>query len=113
MPKFYAMADAMLLFLTSDENISRTLPGKVQTYMAAGKPILAAAYGETPQIIERADCGYCSPAGDEQKFVDAVETFINNTDKKQFGVNAKAYYEQNFTQKSFMNKLEKELLTSI
>ena len=112
MPKFYAMADAMLLFLTSDENISRTLPGKVQTYMAAGKPILAAADGETPQIIERADCGYCSPAGDEQKFADAVETFINEPNKVKFCNNSKYYYEQRFSKLRFIDELEIELINN-
>ena len=51
------LADAMLVLLTADKNISRTLPGKVQTYMAAGKPILAAADGETPLILAEAACG--------------------------------------------------------
>jgi len=39
MPKFYAMADAMLITMKDDPVLSSTLPGKVQTYMAAGKPV--------------------------------------------------------------------------
>lgn len=110
MPKFYAMADAMIVLLTADRNISRTLPGKVQTYMAAGKPILAAANGETPQIIEQAKCGYCSPAEDSKAFAKAVEMFINDPDKDRLGVNAIIYYEQHFTKQMFMDRLEKELI---
>ena len=37
MPAYYAQADAMLVTLTADKFISLTPPGKVQTYMAAGK----------------------------------------------------------------------------
>lgn len=110
MPKFYAMADAMLVFLTSDKNISRTLPSKVQTYMSAGKPILAAANGEIPQIIEQAKCGYSSPAEDGYAFANTVERFINSPDKEQFGINAKSYYDQHFKKELFMDKLEQELL---
>ncbi len=54
MPAYYAQADAMLVTLTADKFISLTLPGKVQTYMAAGKPIIGAAIGEIPQVIEAA-----------------------------------------------------------
>ena len=35
MPKYYAMADAMLVTMQKDAVLSMTLPGKVQSYMAA------------------------------------------------------------------------------
>ncbi len=54
MPKYYEMADAMLVTLTDDPIISLTLPGKVQTYMAAGKPIVGAINGETKLVLEDA-----------------------------------------------------------
>ena len=109
MPKYYAMADAMLVLLTADKNISRTLPGKVQTYMAAGKPILAAADGETPQVLAQARCGYCAPAEDSLAFAAAVEDFLSDPDKAHLGRNARAFYEQNFTKQRFMDRLEEEL----
>ena len=45
MPKFYAKADAMLVTLQADPVLSLTLPGKVQSYMAVGKPIIGAING--------------------------------------------------------------------
>lgn len=42
MKSFYELADAMLITLKKDEIINMTLPGKVQSYMAAGKPIIGA-----------------------------------------------------------------------
>ena len=110
MPQFYAMSDAMLVLLTADPNISRTLPGKVQTYMAAGKPILAAADGETPAILAEARCGFCSPAGDAAAFAGAVRAFLADPDKASLGENARAYYERYFTKQRFMDKLEEELM---
>ena len=38
MPGFYAEADALVVTLQSNKLIEYTLPGKVQTYMAAGRP---------------------------------------------------------------------------
>lgn len=110
MPRYYAIADAMLVTLTADRFISLTLPGKVQTYMAAGKPIIGAAIGEIPNVIEAAQCGYCANAEDSKGLAQAVRNFIANKNREQLGKNARAYYEQHFTRGMFMDKLEKELL---
>lgn len=110
MPRYYAMADAMAVLLTADENISRTLPGKVQTYMAAGKPIVAAANGETPRVLAEAACGYCAPAEDSEGFAEAVRAFLRESRRDQLGRNARFFYEENFEKSIFMDKLEKELV---
>lgn len=109
MPKYYAMADAMLVTLAGDEFISLTLPGKVQTYMAAGKPIIGAATGEIPLTIERAKCGFCAAAEDADGLALAVQKFLDCPNKAELGQNAKRYYQENFTQDMFMDCLESEL----
>lgn len=109
MPAYYAKADAMLVTLTDDPFIGMTLPAKVQSYMAAGKPVLAAANGEIPQVLAAAKCGFCAPAGDAKAFADAVEQFLNCSDPATLGKNARTYYEDHFTKEKFMNTLEQEL----
>lgn len=109
MPKYYAMADAMLVTLTSDPFISLTLPGKVQTYMAAGKPILAAADGEIPNVLRDSGCGFCARAEDAQGLAEAVREFLACGDKAQLGEKARAYYLNHFTRTMFMDQLEAEL----
>lgn len=110
MPAYYAMADAMLVTLTADPFISLTLPGKVQTYMAAGKPILAAADGEIPRVIEASQCGFCAKAEDPEGLAQMVRNFLNCEDKNKLGENATAYYQQHFTRTMFMDHLENELI---
>lgn len=109
MPYYYAMADAMLVTLIDDPIISLTLPGKVQTYMAAGKPIIGAASGEISEVITAAECGYCAGAGDSQGLAEAVKRFLQCDDKRQLGENARRYYCEHFTRKDFMDTLENEL----
>ena len=109
MPKYYAMADAMLVTLTADKFISLTLPGKVQTYMAAGKPIIASATGEIPAVLQEAHCGYCVPPDDAQALADAVKAFMDTGEKAMLGKNARMYYETHFLRDEFMDKLENEL----
>ena len=109
MPEFYAKADAMLVTLQADPVLSLTLPGKVQSYMAVGKPIIGAIDGETAEVIKAAKCGYCSPADDAEELVKNIKLFMESQEKEQMGLNARAFYEMYFARDKFMDKLEDEL----
>lgn len=107
MPEFYAKADAMLVTLSADPVLSLTLPGKVQSYMAVGKPIIGAIDGETKAVIEDAQCGFCGKADDAVELAENIKKFIErDTDRIFMGQNARKYYEENFEEKLFMDKLE-------
>ena len=105
MPEFYAKSDAMLVTLKKDPVLSYTLPGKVQTYMAAGKPIVGAIDGETKRIIEEADCGICSASEDVESLVENLKTFIRQGGLADKSENAINFYNKNFTKDSFFEKL--------
>lgn len=109
MPRYFAMADAMLLTMFDDPFVSLTLPRKAQTYMAAGKPIIGAANGEIALVIEKAECGFCANSEDPQGLADAVLKFLQYPNKLQLGRNAKAYYERKFSRNEFMDRLEAAL----
>ena len=113
MPAFYAKADAMLVTLTADEFISLTLPGKVQTYMAAGKPIIGAANGEIPVAIAQANCGYCTEAENAEGLAQAVRAFLDSENKKILGANARAFYQEHYRKDLFMDRLEEELKAAL
>ncbi len=112
MPKFYGLADAMLLTLDDDEVISYTLPGKIQSYMAAGKPVIASANGETPRVIADAACGICAPAGSAEALAEAVQTFafMSEEQRCEMAQNSASYYAAHFRREIFMDKLETELM---
>ena len=105
MPKYYAMADAMLITMFDNEMISKTLPGKVQTYMAAGKPIIGAINGETRRVIEEAGCGICGRAEAANNLAENLLRFINSIEKKNMAFASRNFYEKNFTKELFMKKL--------
>ncbi len=109
MPKYYAMADAMIVSLQADPILSLTLPGKVQSYLAAGRPIIGVANGETKALIDDAKCGYCGAAGSVDELVANIHRFVKSNDKEQMGQNARRYYEQHFTKERFIAQLEREL----
>lgn len=115
MPDYYSMADAMLVTLTSDPVLNLTLPGKVQSYMAAGKAIIGAINGETAEVIQRAQCGYVASAGDGSKLADTIRRFLRLTDEQKniLEKNARAYYEAYFSKEKFLNQMEQCLLKNI
>lgn len=108
MPEIYKNSTAMLITLTADPSISKTLPGKVQTYMAAGKPILGAVDGETAQTILSAECGFVAPAEDYEKFAECIKEFLNS-DKQKLGENSYKYYTEYFSKDVFVETLLKEI----
>lgn len=113
MPAFYARADAFLVTLRADPALSLTLPGKVQSYMAAGKPILGAIDGETAEVIRAAGCGSCVPAEDAAALAEAIRAFVRDPAKEDMGRRARAYYDEHFRQSVFMDRLENEMLSLI
>ena len=110
MPQFYGMASAMLITLKDDDTISYTLPGKVQSYMAAGKPIIAAINGVTRSAIEEAACGMCCNAEDYKQLAHLIIEFCQSEEKEKMGLNARNYYIENYSKDKFINKLEKALI---
>ncbi|OIN66781.1 glycosyltransferase WbuB [Exiguobacterium sp. KRL4] len=110
MKEFYDKADAFLVSMKKNEIVSYTLPNKVQSYLAAGKPVLGMIDGETNSIIHESDCGYCVEAENFQAFAEKIIEFKRNAEKHQeFGENAKRYYENNFSKKDFFEKLDQIL----
>ena len=99
----------MLVTLCGDSLISSTLPGKVQTYMAAGKPIISAANGETRTIIEDAKCGFCAEADNSEELAKAIESFISYENKEELANNSYNYYKNTFDKSIYMYKLIEEL----
>lgn len=113
MPKLYSMADAMLVTLTGDPLLSLTLPGKVQSYMAAGKAIIGAIDGETKTIVEEAQCGFIAKSGDSKALAENILKFckLGNEDRKQMEINSRNYYKNKFSKNNFVKFLEDKLKT--
>lgn len=104
MPKYYEIADAMLVTLTADPIISLTLPGKVQTYMAAGKPIVGSINGETALVLNEAQGGYCGEAENAKVLAENICALIK-TKTDEIGLTNRKYYIANFSKETFINKL--------
>jgi glycosyltransferase involved in cell wall biosynthesis len=72
MPSFYECADALLVSLKDAPIFSMTIPGKLQSYLAAGVPIIAMLNGEGADVVERTGSGVTCPAGHPDELAAAV-----------------------------------------
>lgn len=106
MPRYYAMADVFLVSLVKDPVLSMCLPGKVQSYLAAGKPVVGAIDGEAARVIREAECGMCAPAEDPETLAELIRRMAAQPElRKQYGVNARQYYRAHFQKEKFISDL--------
>jgi glycosyltransferase involved in cell wall biosynthesis len=109
MPEFYANADAMLFSLKDEYIFSITIPGKLQSYLACGKPILAMVNGEGAKVVIEANAGLTCNAESPEDLVKNILK-IKDMDAEEIiemELNARKYYEDNFERSFLFDKLEK------
>lgn len=108
MPSFYAHADALLVSLKRDPVFSMTIPGKVQSYLMAGIPLLGMLDGEGAAVIRDAQAGLTCEAGDGAGLANAVRALAAMTteDRKKLGLNGRNYAEQEFGRAELMDRLD-------
>ncbi|NJO88256.1 MAG: glycosyltransferase family 4 protein [Chloroflexia bacterium] len=109
MPYFFSKADVMLVSLKDELIFNITVPAKLQAYMGYGKPIIGLLKGEGANIIREANCGYVCSQSDSSELVNTVLDFEKTTEtlRTKMSINAKEYYNQNFSKEKNFNTLEK------
>ena len=111
MPAYYAKADAMLATFADSPILGYTLPRKIQSYMAAGKPVLGTILGAAKEVVEDAQCGLCCNAEDVQGLVDICCEFaaLSADERRKMGENGKNYCHEHFSKDAYFDKLCAEL----
>lgn len=107
MPSFFASADALLVSLKDTKIFSMTIPGKLQSYLASGKPIIASLNGIGSKIIKESNSGYASTAEDSESLANSIVNFskLNSSKRKILGDNARDYYEKEFERSRLLTRL--------
>lgn len=109
MPHFYGIADAMLITLKGNKTLSYTLPGKIQSYMAARKPIIGSINGEARRVIEESGSGFCCAAEDHKELAKIIIKYCNSDKKQKMAENSYNYYITNYSKEKFISELENAL----
>ncbi len=72
MSRYYALSDVLLLHLRSSPLFKMTIPHKVYSYLACGKPILAAIEGEAADVVTEAGAGFACPSENAVAMVEKI-----------------------------------------
>lgn len=108
MPSFFAHADALLVSLKGEPVFARTIPGKLQSYLAAGVPVLAMLNGEGADLITHSGAGGSCAAGDHAALAREVLRMatLTSVERQAMGQRAKNLYQREFEREHLMNKME-------
>lgn len=108
MPSFYAHADALLVSLKRDPVFSMTIPGKVQSYLMAGIPLVGMLDGEGAAVIRDANAGVTCSAGDGTALAKAILKMagMSQQERKQLGRNGRQYAQREFGRSKLMDQFE-------
>lgn len=112
MPSFYKHADALLVSLKAEPIFALTIPGKLQSYLASGIPILAMLDGEGATVVKNSNSGLTCPAGDPAGLASAVLALsrMSKEDLDTMGRNGKHLSATEFDRRMLIDRLERWLL---
>ena len=111
MPSFYQHADALLLSLKDEPIFAMTIPGKLQSYLAAGIPIVAMLNGEGSEVVRRSGSGVTCKAGDARGLAAAVQllTSLSAAQMAEMAANAQRVSRTEFDRTRLITQLEEWL----
>ena len=108
MPAFFSQADGMLLTLKREPIFALTVPGKLQSYMASGKPIVAGIDGEGAALVEEAGCGLTCPAESPDRLAACVKRLYEmpGARREEMGAKGLQYARAHFDCEALFDRLE-------
>lgn len=108
MPSFFKHANALLVSLKNEPIFSMTIPGKLQSYLAAGIPVVAMLNGEGAEVVKSSCAGLTCPAGDHDGLATAVLKLSQVTpeEREKMGRNGLAVSVREFDRRTLIDRFE-------
>ena len=103
-PELLAACDAAFISFMPDPLFEKTIPAKLQSYMACGMPIIASANGETKRIIDEAGCGICVEIGNTKLLFNAISE-IKSLGLEMISHKSRTYFEKHFDKKKIIDEM--------
>lgn len=107
MPAFYRQADALLISLRDEPAFAVTIPAKLQSYLAAGKPLVSSVSGEVKKIVNDSGAGIGVDAGSPEALAAAIAELAAKTpaERAEMGRRGRAYMEANYNMDTLFDQL--------
>lgn len=109
-PELLCACDVAYVSFMNSPLFEKTIPAKLQSYMACGMPVLASASGETKRIIEEAKCGVCCELGNVNELVEAINKLkASKSELKLMGQSSLDYCRKHFDRDSLLDYIGKAI----
>ncbi|WP_409938652.1 glycosyltransferase family 4 protein [Inhella sp.] len=98
MPALFAQADALLVTLNRAPALAQVVPSKIQAYLAAGRPILAALDGEGARVVQASGAGLAVAAEDAAGLATAARHLqsLDEGRRADMGRAGRRYFETHY-----------------
>ncbi|MBD3181065.1 glycosyltransferase [Candidatus Poribacteria bacterium] len=113
-PQVLAASDVCLVTLKGE--LKTAIPGKLQSIMASGRPVLASVdlSGEVPKVIKAAKCGYCVESDNPEELAKAIINLYEKTNlREKFGKNARSFAEKHFSRNVCISKYDQAFFKAV
>lgn len=104
MPELYRIADAMLVTLEDKPYANMTIPGKIQSYMAAGKPIIGAINGSCANFIKNNGVGFSCESEQSDNLANLIKE-LDTLELQQIGKRSKEVYYKKYSKVVFVDRI--------
>ena len=106
MSGIFAWGEALLVSLRSDPYLTINLPSKMPSYMAAGRPIIVCAEGETSQLVSDNCLGLTCRPGDPALLADTIRQFLDLSEEERdkMGNRSRQIFERQFDKDVLIDK---------
>lgn len=108
MPKYADIADVLIGCLVKSDLLEATVPAKVMSYIALGKPLVLAMDGEVQELINNTiQCGFVGPTEDSKRLATNIQKVYNLPPKEReaMGKRGRKYHFKHFERSIILNKL--------
>jgi colanic acid biosynthesis glycosyl transferase WcaI len=111
MPGIHAATDVHLVSLAPRPIFASTIPSKVQSILAAGKPVIVAVDGDAAAVVAESGAGWVVPHGDAQRLATTVTSAqrLPRGELAAMGERGQRFYSTRMSQQVGVTRLERIL----
>lgn len=113
-PKYTTLADVLVAGLVKSDLLEATIPAKVMSYIASGRPLALAMDGEVGRLVmDDAQCGLVGPAGDAAALAGNIRKLYHMSleERQALGVRGRAYHFANLERSIVLDRLKNFIFT--
>lgn len=111
MPSWIAAADICYVGLKADKHAEFSMPSKVQTTLAMGKPLLASVRGDVDRLISGSGVGYSTGSGEAAVLASLLTQMVTlgRDELAAMGAKAQQLYREEFSLAAGATRIENAL----